>query len=370
MKIVFIERDGIIIRKSPDEYVDSLEKLELIPGVINGLRRLIYKEFHLVMISNQENLGTTEYPREKFDVVQNKVIDILKGEGITFTGIFTCPHAANHKCDCRKPNVTMLKDLFERHDIDLVKSFVIGNETADIELADNIGCNAILINPDEAGLDPDRMASKHQTVSDISEACDYIVKRIRSATVNRKTTETNISVTVFINGNGSHSIQTGIGFFDHMLSQIAKHSLIDMNIAVDGDLHVDEHHTIEDTGLALGSCIRKALGDKKGIERYGFVLPMDESQATVALDLGGRPFFKFEGSFVRERVGELPTELVEDFFRAFADGLRANLHISFDGRNDHHKIEAIFKAVARTLRDAVRIDPRAEEVIPSTKGIV
>ena len=370
MKVVFFDRDGTIIREPADEQVDSLEKLEFIPGAITGLRRLVEKGFHLVMVTNQDGLGTPSFPSENFDRVQNKLLRILEGEGITFSGVFICPHMPEDTCECRKPGTALLADFLQRNDPELQKSFVVGDRVTDVELAKKIGCRSILLKTNSIDDTPAGTVQPDYLTTDFQDACNFIIKNIRSATVNRKTSETDIAVSVYIDGTGAYSIKTGIGFFDHMLAQIAKHSLIDMNIAVSGDLHVDEHHTIEDTGLAAGECIRKALGDKKGIERYGFVLPMDEAQAQVALDLGGRPFFKFEGSFVRERVGELPTELVEDFFRAFADGLRANLHISFDGRNDHHKIEAIFKAVARTLRDAIRIDPRAEEAIPSTKGIL
>ncbi len=370
MKVVFLDRDGTIIREPADEQIDSLEKLEFIPGAITGLRRLVEKDFDLVMVTNQDGLGTTAFPQNNFDTAQNKLLQILEGEGIIFSGIFICPHTPEDTCACRKPKSTMLTDFLNNNDVDLQKSFVIGDRVTDIQLAKNLGCKSVLLKSNTIDADPNGTVTPDYITSKFSDACDFIIKNIRSATVNRKTNETDITVSVFIDGTGSHSINTGIGFFDHMLAQIAKHSLIDLNIVVKGDLHVDEHHTIEDTGLAAGECIRKALDDKKGIERYGFVLPMDEAQAQVALDLGGRPFFKFEGSFVREKVGEMPTELVEDFFRAFADGLRANLHISFSGRNDHHKIEAIFKAVARALRQAVRIDRAAGESIPSTKGIL
>lgn len=370
MKIVFLDRDGTIIREPADEQIDTLEKLELIPGAITGMRRLTDAGFTLVMVTNQDGLGTDAYPHENFNTVQNKLLGILQGEGIMFAGIFICPHTTADNCDCRKPKVLLLEEFLKKNDIDMAKSFVVGDRVTDVQLAMNIGCRSILLKTNTINAQTDHDTTPDHITPDFNDACDFIIRANRSAEVTRKTNETDISVSVSLDGTGAYTIHTGIGFFDHMLTQIAKHSLIDVKLTVQGDLHVDEHHTVEDTGLALGEVIRKALGDKKGIERYGFVLPMDESQATVAIDLGGRPYFRFEGTFEREKVGELPTELVEDFFRAFADGLRANLHISFDGRNDHHKIEAIFKAVARTLKQAVAIDKRAASSIPSTKGIL
>lgn len=370
MKVVFLDRDGTIIREPADEQIDTLEKLELIPGAITGMRRLIDGGFTLVVVTNQDGLGTDSYPQENFNKVQNKLLGILQGEGITFDGIFVCPHTTADNCDCRKPKILLLEEFLKKNDIDMAKSFVVGDRVTDVQLAMNIGCRSILLKTNAINAQPDPGTTPDYTTPDFNDACDFIIRTNRSAEVTRKTNETDISASVSLDGTGAFTINTGIGFFDHMLTQIAKHSMIDVKLTVQGDLYVDEHHTVEDTGLALGESIRNALGDKKGIERYGFVLPMDESQATVALDLGGRPYFRFQGTFERERVGELPTELVEDFFRAFADGLRANLHISFDGRNDHHKIEAIFKGVARTLKQAVAIDKRAASSIPSTKGIL
>jgi imidazoleglycerol-phosphate dehydratase / histidinol-phosphatase len=370
MKVVFLDRDGTIIREPIDEQVDTLEKLELIPGAITGMRRLVDTGFNLVMVTNQDGLGTDAYPHENFNKVQHKLLGILQGEGITFAEIFICPHTTADNCDCRKPKTLLIEKFLKKNDIDMAKSFVVGDRITDVQLARNIGCRSILLKTNTINAQPDPDTTPDYITSDFRDASDFIIRINRNAEITRKTNETDISVSVSLDGTGAFTINSGIGFFDHMLAQIAKHSMIDIQLTVLGDLHVDEHHTVEDTGLALGETIRKALGDKKGIERYGFVLPMDESQATVALDLGGRPYFRFQGTFEREKVGELPTELVEDFFRAFADGLRANLHISFDGRNDHHKIEAIFKAVARTLKQAVAIDKRGASLIPSTKGIL
>lgn len=370
MKVVFFDRDGTIIREPADEQIDSLGKLEFIPGAIAGMRRLTDRGFTLVMVTNQDGLGTQAYPREKFELVQTKLMQLLEGEGITFAGVLICPHTPGDMCECRKPKTALLEAFLAANDIDFNKSFVVGDRVSDIQLAENIGCNSVLLKTNTIDADPGGSVQPGYITSSFIDACEHIIQSERSAVVTRKTSETDIRVSVSLDGTGAYSIDTGIGFFDHMLTQIARHSLIDVRLHVHGDLHVDEHHSVEDTGLALGECIRQALGDKRGIERYGFVLPMDESQAQITLDLGGRPFFKFDGSFVREKVGEMPTELVEDFFRAFADGLRANLHISFEGRNDHHKIEAIFKGVARTLKQAVAIDTKAESAIPSTKGIL
>lgn len=360
-QVIFLDRDGTLIVEPPDEQVDSLEKLEFLPGIFEGLRRLRDAGFEFVMVTNQDRLGTPAFPTAAFEKPQHKLLTTLAGEGILFSAIFICPHAPEDHCDCRKPKVGLLRDYLKTNALDLAKSFVIGDRETDVQLARNIGCKAI------------RLTQSAETAADFVardflSACRYILQSLRSAQLRRTTTETDIAIEVVLDGTGSYEIQTGIGFFDHMLAQLSKHSLIDMRINVRGDLSVDEHHTVEDTGLALGEAIRTALGDKRGIKRYGFLLPMDESLAQVALDLGGRPYLAFQGKFERENVGELPTELVEDFFRAFADGLRANLHIRVEGRNDHHKVEAIFKSVARALKQATAQDQRALSVLPSTKG--
>jgi imidazoleglycerol-phosphate dehydratase / histidinol-phosphatase len=363
MKVIFLDRDGTIIAEPPDEQIDSLEKLEFIPGVIQGLRLLQDRGYVFVIVSNQDNLGSAAYPMKKYEIVQNKLMGCLNGEGIRFEAVFICPHGVTDHCACRKPKTGLVDDFIRTNKVDLLRSFVIGDRETDVQFAHNIGCKAL------------RLTSDNSTSADFNnesfvELCRFIIRSDRSAKVKRNTAETKISVEVSLDGAGSYNINSGIGFFDHMLSLLSKHSGIDMNIEVQGDLHVDEHHSLEDTGLALGDAIRQALGDKRGIERYGFLLPMDESLAQVALDLGGRPFCSFNASFEREKVGEFPTELVEDFFRAFADGLRANLHISVTGRNDHHKIEAIFKAVARALRQAVVQNENNADVLPSTKGVL
>jgi imidazoleglycerol-phosphate dehydratase/histidinol-phosphatase len=290
-------------------------------------------------------------------------MSLLNGEDIHFAGIFICPHNSKDNCACRKPKTGLINEFIRKNNVDLAHSFVFGDRETDVQLARNIGCKSVRLTTDTA------TKADFKTESFI-EACRFMARQDRTAIVQRNTSETKISVEVYIDGDGKHDISSGIGFFDHMLAQLSKHSGIDMNILVQGDLQVDEHHSVEDTGLTLGEAIRQALGNKHGIQRYGFILPMDESLAQVALDLGGRPFCSFNAMFEREKVGELPTELVEDFFRALADGLRANLHITVTGRNDHHKVEAIFKAVARTLHQAVSRCDQNASVLPSTKGIL
>lgn len=361
MNVVFIDRDGTIIVEPADEQIDSLEKLELIPHAIEGLQLLRDRGFELVMVTNQDGLGTDRYPVASFDLPQNKLLRILEGEGVTFSRIFVCPHVPADQCTCRKPKTGLLDQYLKDQKPDLGRSFVFGDRETDVQLGKAIGCKTVRLSLDS-------QSTADFVASDFLEACRFIARSVRSAHVERTTAETSIAVDVVLDGSGTYTVNTGIGFFDHMLAQLSKHSLIDMKISTTGDLRVDEHHTVEDTGLAIGSAIRQALGDKRGIERYGFLLPMDESAAQVALDLSDRPYFVFDGSFEREKVGEFPTELVEDFFRALADGLRANLHITVQGRNDHHKIEAIFKSIARTLKQAVALDPRSPSTLPSTKG--
>jgi imidazoleglycerol-phosphate dehydratase/histidinol-phosphatase len=363
MKVLFIDRDGTLIVEPKNEQIDTLEALELIPGVIRGLQLLTQRGFTFVMVSNQDHLGSKSYPHTAFQTVQDKLLRLLDGEGIRFSEIFICPHGPEENCACRKPKIGLLEEYLKNNSIDLPHSFVIGDRETDIEMARNIGCKALR-------LSSDKKSKADFSSSDFLELSRYIITSERSSHIERVTKETNIVIDVALDGTGKSSIFTGIGFFDHMLELFAKHSSIDLKIKVKGDLRVDEHHTVEDTGLALGEAIRQALGNKRGIGRYGFLLPMDESLAEVALDLSGRPFCVFKANFLRTAVGELPTELVEDFFRAFADGLRANLHIKTSGRNDHHKIEALFKATARALGQAVVLNERLLDVLPSTKGML
>jgi imidazoleglycerol-phosphate dehydratase/histidinol-phosphatase len=368
MNVVFIDRDGTLIVEPPDEQIDTLGKLEFIPGIIRGLQLLVGRGYELVMVSNQDYLGSAGYPQEAFDIVQQKLLGLLAGEGIHFSQIYICPHGPQEGCACRKPQRGLVQEYLDNNPVDLAGSFVIGDRATDVAFARAIGCRAILLlTNDEIKSGPPELEAGDLATDNFLEACRYIVRSERSIRLERNTLETAITVEVALDGTGAYTIDTGVGFFDHMLAQLARHSGIDMTITAKGDLHIDEHHTVEDTGIALGDAIRRALGDKRGIGRYGFLLPMDEAQAQVGLDLGGRPYLVFDVAFTRERVGDFPTELTEEFFRAFSTALGANLHITATARNDHHRIESIFKGVARALRMAVERDPERSE-LPSTKG--
>ncbi|HEY6190759.1 MAG TPA: bifunctional histidinol-phosphatase/imidazoleglycerol-phosphate dehydratase HisB [Bacteroidota bacterium] len=360
-KVVFVDRDGTIVVEPRDRQVDSLEKVEFVPGIIGGLRLLVDSGFTLVMVSNQDGLGSRSYPSKSFKLVQAKILGLLAGEGINFERIFVCPHRPAEGCECRKPKIGLVDGYLKRSAVDRNRSFVLGDRETDVQFAENLGLRSVRITP---------VRSTRATFStrDGFEACNFIAKSARSATICRSTGETSIRVELALDGSGEYAISTGIGFFDHMLAQLARHSRIDLKVETIGDRNVDEHHTVEDTGIVIGQSLREALGEKRGLERYGFAAPMDEARAEVSIDLSGRSYCSLRCNFRRERVGELPTELVEDFFRAFADGLGATVHISCTGRNDHHKIEAIFKAVANALRYAVRVDRRLLKLLPTTKG--
>lgn len=362
MKTAFIDRDGTLIVEPPDQQIDSLEKLELIPGVIGGLRLLLDAGYELVMVTNQDHLGGDRYPMASFELVQGRLLRLLAGEGIGFERVLICPHGPDDGCRCRKPATGLVEEYLREREPDLTRSVVIGDRESDVELGRRIGCRAARL--------ADAPTRAELAGPDFLLLCRRIVGLERSASITRRTSETEVSVAVALDGTGSASIATGIGFLDHMLEQLARHAGIDLTVSAAGDLHVDEHHTVEDTGIVLGEALRAALGHKRGIARYGFLLPMDDALAQVALDLGGRPYLAFDVDFRRERVGDLPTELVEEFLRALANGLRANLHVSAGGRNDHHKIEAIFKGIARSLRDAIRRDERRPSALPTTKGVL
>jgi imidazoleglycerol-phosphate dehydratase / histidinol-phosphatase len=359
--VVFVDRDGTIIREPRDKQIDSLEKLEFIPGIIGGLKLLVDSGYALVMVSNQDCLGSARYPRKTFDLVQGKLLRLLKGEGIVFEKVFICPHDRQDNCKCRKPKLGLLKNYLKLNSIDFSRSFVLGDRETDVEFANNLGVRSVR-------LSNTRRSAASFVAPDARAACQYIARASRFASLKRTTNETAISASVTLDGFGNHEISTGIHFFDHMLAQLARHSGIDIRLEAVGDVEVDAHHTVEDTAITLGEALRSALGDKRGIERFGFTAPLDEALAEVALDLSGRSFLSFECEFKRETVGDLPTELIEDFFKAFADGLGAAIHIKCKGRNDHHKIEAIFKSTARVLKQAVSIDARARATLPSTKG--
>ena len=361
--VVFVDRDGTIIREPRDKQIDSLEKLSFVPGIVSGLKLLTESGFRLILVSNQDGLGTRRYPQKHFLQVQTKIDELLAGEGIRFEKKYFCPHTKGAHCSCRKPQTGLVKRFIKDNHFDRARSFVLGDRETDVEFAKNLGVRAVR-------LSDARRSRAEFTTPDALAACRYIFSSLRRSSVVRDTRETHVSAGVALDGSGKATITTGIGFFDHMLNQLARHSGMDLTVSVRGDLHIDEHHSVEDTGIVLGRAIREALGEKRGIERFGFSAPLDESLASVAIDLSGRSYLGFACDFRRERLGELPTELIEDFFKALADGLAATVHISCRGRNDHHKAEAIFKAFARALRQAIRRDFSALSAVRSTKGVL
>jgi imidazoleglycerol-phosphate dehydratase/histidinol-phosphatase len=367
--VLFIDRDGTIIHEPADEQIDSLEKLSFLPKVFRNLYRLQQK-FELAMVTNQDGLGTASFPEDTFWPAHNKMMQALEGEGIRFAGIHIDEHFARENHPNRKPGIGMLTGYLNNADYDIARSFVIGDRLTDVELAKNLGCKGIFIAPAQSG-----WARVHQAglaeycalVSDDWEVMgDFLMSAQRTATLQRTTKETDIQIVLDIDGSGKYSHHTGIGFFDHMLDQLAKHSGIDLVIKAKGDLHIDAHHTIEDVGLALGAAFAEALGNKGGMERYGYaILPMDEALAQVAIDFSGRPWLVWSDEFKGEKVGEMPTEMVQHFFKSFADTAKCNLNMRVTGENDHHQIEILFKAFAKAVRMAVR---RQGNDIPSTKG--
>ncbi|HQQ97804.1 MAG TPA: bifunctional histidinol-phosphatase/imidazoleglycerol-phosphate dehydratase HisB [Cyclobacteriaceae bacterium] len=368
-RVLFIDRDGTIIMEPADQQIDSLEKLEFYPGVIYALRTLtLSHQYELVMVTNQDGLGTPSFPEETFWPAHSKMMKTLEGEGVIFTKVFIDKSLPAENKHTRKPGTGMLQEYLQGN-YDLANSYVIGDRLTDVELAKNLGAKSILISSRDQSADlNDRKLTPNCAL--VTPSWETIVQHLltphRSATVHRKTKETDIQVSVALDGTGKADIQTGLGFFDHMLEQIARHGRIDLSVKAAGDLHIDEHHTIEDTGLALGEAIFKALGDKRGIERYGFCLPMDDCLAQVALDFGGRPWLVWDAEFKREKIGEMPTEMFMHFFKSFSDASRSNLNIQATGTNEHHKIESIFKCFARALRLAIRLDGTTD--LPSTKG--
>ena len=363
-KVLFIDRDGTIIKEPPEDFqIDSLEKLEFVPGVICNLRKIRQElDYLFVMVSNQDGLGTDSFPEETFWPAHNKMLGILEGEGVTFDEILIDRSFDHENKPTRKPRTGMLEHFFNGT-YDLANSFVIGDRQTDVALAKNLGARSIYLS-DTPHEEADFTAAGWDEVYRILRLPD------RTATVRRTTNETDIEVTVNLDGQGQTDISTGLGFFDHMLDQIGRHGGIDLTINVKGDLHVDEHHTIEDTALALGEAFSQALGDKKGISRYGFLLPMDDSLAQVALDFGGRPWLVWDAEFKREKVGDMPTEMFFHFFKSFSDAARCNLNIKAEGDNEHHKIEAIFKALARCIKMAVTRNTDDPDRLPSTKGLL
>ncbi len=354
-KILFLDRDGTLNVEPDDFQVDALDKVGLVEGAIPALIALRDAGYRFVMVTNQDGLGTDSFPEPAFRESHELIVHLFASQGIHFEAVFICPHFESDRCDCRKPRTGLLTKYLAATDIDLEASAVIGDRETDMQLAANIGVRGLLIDPD---------GDDAETWDGIRAA---LLSSARRGEVRRETKETRIRAAVNLDETGPISIGTGIGFYDHMLEQVAKHGGFSMTVTCEGDLEVDEHHTVEDTAICLGQALRSALGDKRGIGRYGFLLPMDESEATVALDLSGRAAFRFEGDFTRESVGELPTELVPHFFQSLAESLGAALHIKVAGDNNHHMIEACFKAVGRTLRQAVRIEGSD---LPSTKGML
>lgn len=369
-KVLFIDRDGTLIIEPPDEQIDSLEKLEFIPGVFTWLGKIAREtDFELVMVTNQDGLGTKNFPEETFWPAQQKLIKALENEGIQFSNILIDRSFPLENKTTRKPGTGLLT-AYINNEYDLKISYVIGDRLTDIELAQNLGSKGILINDGSLNklLQEKNLADSCSLVTESWEDIySYLVKPPRTATVRRTSKETDISISINLDGNGESKISTGIGFFDHMLDQLARHGNIDLDISVKGDLHMDEHHTIEDTALVLGEVFYKAIGDKRGIERYGFCLPMDDCLAQVALDFGGRPWLVWESEFKREKIGEMPTEMFLHFFKSFSDAAKCNLNIKAEGTNEHHKIEAIFKAFAKAIKMAVK---REGNQLPTTKGIL
>jgi imidazoleglycerol-phosphate dehydratase/histidinol-phosphatase len=355
LRVLFLDRDGTLNEEPPDEQVDSLEKIELLPGVIPALLDLKRAGFTFVMVTNQDGLGTEFLPSEKFEHAHRFILALFASQGITFDAVFVCPHFKREDCACRKPRTGMVEEFVRANSIDKAHSFMVGDRDTDLEFAGGLGIEGIRVrlNGTEA------------------ESWPAIAQRILGASrrtrVQRKTKETDIVVELDLSREGPCTVSTGLGFFDHMLEQIAKHGGFALNISCKGDLQIDEHHTVEDCALALGQALRDALGDKRGIARYGFLLAMDEAEAQVALDISGRPYFVWEGRFNRERVGDLPTELVPHFFRSLAESLGAALHVAVRGENTHHMIEACFKGVGRSLRQAIRLEGNE---LPSTKGVL
>ena len=352
-RLLFIDRDGTLIKEPADEQIDSFEKLEFVEGVFRNLGFIRKNlDFEFVMVSNQDGLGTDSFPEDTFWPVHNFILQTLKGEGIEFDNILIDRHFPEDNHPCRKPGTGMLTEYIDNPEYDLANSYVIGDRETDAQLAENLGCKALILGKDNI---------TWEKIAEILFAGE------RTAEITRTTHETDITVRINLDGTGKCDIQTGLGFFDHMLEQIGRHGMMDLYVRCNGDLHVDEHHSIEDTGIVLGECLLKVLGDKRGIERYGYTLPMDDCLCQVALDFGGRPWLVWDAEFHREKVGEMPTEMFLHFFKSVSDAAKMNLNIKAEGENEHHKIEGIFKAFARSVRMAVKRDIYHYQ-LPSTKG--
>ena len=374
--VLFIDRDGTLIKEPEDNQIDAFEKLEFYPEVFTYLKKIATElDYELVLVTNQDGLGTVSHPEEHFWPVHNFMIKCFENEGIVFADEHIDRTFADDNAPTRKPRTGLLTSYFS-DDYDLKNSFVIGDRLTDVELAKNLGAKGIYIN-DQTFLGTNEVSNTKEALAPYidletnswSEIYEFLKLSNRSGNISRKTNETDISIALNLDGTGKSNIDTGLAFFDHMLDQIARHGQMDLDIKVSGDLEVDEHHTIEDTAIALGTLFNKTLGNKLGIERYGFCLPMDDCLAQVAIDFGGRNWLVWEAEFKREYIGKMPTEMFMHFFKSFTDGAKCNLNIQANGTNEHHKIEAIFKAFAKSIKMAVKRDVH-KMILPSTKGML
>lgn len=369
-KLLIIDRDGTIIEEPPTDYqVDSLEKLEFVPGAISALSSLaqLDDDYLFVMASNQDGLGTTSFPEDTFHPAHNKMLRTLEGEGFTFDRQLIDPSMPEDNSPCRKPGTGMFTEFIGNDAYDLVNSIVIGDRLTDVQLAANLGCKAILLDREGTLRDSIELNDRCMAAGSWKEIAEIVRSSSRRVTIERKTRETDISVTVDLDGKGPHGADTGLHFFDHMLSQIDHHSGCSLKVSCKGDLEVDEHHTMEDVAIVLGQAIKQALGDKTGLARYGFALPMDECEAMVLLDFGGRADFVWDVTFTREYVGDTPTEMFKHFFKSMCHAMECNLHVKASGENNHHLVEGVFKAFARALGMAVKRDVFSG-TLPSSKG--
>jgi imidazoleglycerol-phosphate dehydratase/histidinol-phosphatase len=377
-RVLFIDRDGTIVKEAPPTYqLDSFSKVQFYPEAFYYLSRIAAEmDYELVMVTNQDGLGTEAFPEESFWPVHQHIIQSFAGEGVVFSAVHIDRSFPHDNAPTRKPGTGMLLRYMNNPDYDLANSFVIGDRITDVQLAKNLGCRAVWMNqdPNLGASEISHSLDELRTVIALEsphwrDIYAFLKIGLRQVQHHRKTNETDIRIGLNLDGSGKSDIRTGLGFFDHMLDQVARHGKIDLTIQAKGDLHIDEHHTIEDTGIALGEAFAMGLADKKGLERYGFALPMDEAEAKVLIDFGGRNWIVWKADFKREKIGEMPTEMFFHFFKSFSDAAKCNLNIECDGENEHHKIEAIFKAFAKAIRMAVRRDPMSN-YLPSTKGLL